>query len=193
MTHICVSKLTIIGSDNGLSPERRQANIWTNPGILLIGTLGTNLSEILSEIHTFSFKKMHLKTLSAKRQPFCLGLNVLTHWGLGPISQKFFSTVILIRWKTHFVLVTSMAIKIPMKFCTCQYSCAVMACAKFHSHHVVRINVREKQNFHEIWVALENFLVKWTKWPPFCRQHFELPFREWKSWYSNALLYILYL
>ena len=51
VTHICVSKLTIIGSDNGLSPERRQANIWTNAGILLIGTLGTNFSEILSEIH----------------------------------------------------------------------------------------------------------------------------------------------
>ena len=39
VTHICVGKLTIIGSDNGLSPERRQANIWTNAGILLIGTL----------------------------------------------------------------------------------------------------------------------------------------------------------
>ena len=51
VTHICVSKLTIIGSDNGLSPERRQANIWTNAGILLVGTLGTNFSEILSEIH----------------------------------------------------------------------------------------------------------------------------------------------
>ena len=76
--HICVSKLTIIGSDNGLSPDRRQANIWTNAGILLIGTLGTNFSVILSEIHTFSFKKMHLKTSSAKRRPFCLGLNVLT-------------------------------------------------------------------------------------------------------------------
>ena len=52
-THICVSKLTIIGSDNGLSPGRRHAIIWTNAGILLIGTLGTNLREILSEIHTF--------------------------------------------------------------------------------------------------------------------------------------------
>ena len=77
VTHICVSKLTIIGSDNGSSPERCQANIWTNAGILLIGTLGTNFSEILSEIHTSYFKKMHLKTSSAKRRPFCLGLNVL--------------------------------------------------------------------------------------------------------------------
>ena len=39
MTHICVSKLTIIDSYNGLSPERRQAIIWTNAGILLIGPL----------------------------------------------------------------------------------------------------------------------------------------------------------
>ena len=36
VTHICVSKLTIIGSDNGLSPVRRQAIIWTYAGILLI-------------------------------------------------------------------------------------------------------------------------------------------------------------
>ena len=38
-THICVGKLTNIGSDNGLSPARRQAIIWTNAGILLIGPL----------------------------------------------------------------------------------------------------------------------------------------------------------
>ena len=62
VTHICVSKLTTIGSDNGLSPGQRQAIIGTNAGILLIGTLGTNF-EILSEIHTFSFKKMHLKNI----------------------------------------------------------------------------------------------------------------------------------
>ena len=77
VTHICVSKLTIIGSDNGLSPGRRQAIIWTNAGILLTGSLGTNFSEILIEILTFLFKKMHLKISSAKWRPFCHGLNVL--------------------------------------------------------------------------------------------------------------------
>ena len=76
--HICVSKLTIIGSYIGLSPDRRQAIIWTNAGILLIGPLGTIFSEILIEILTFSFKKMRLKVSSAKRRPFCLGLNVLS-------------------------------------------------------------------------------------------------------------------
>ena len=77
VTDICVSKLTIIGSDNGLSPDLRQAIIWTNSGILLIGPLGTNFSEILIEILTFSLKKMHLKVSSGKRRPFCLSLNVL--------------------------------------------------------------------------------------------------------------------
>ena len=77
VTHICVSKLTIIGSDNGLSPGRRQAIIWTNAGILLIGSLGTNFSEILIGIQTFSFKKIQFKMSSAKWHPICLGLNVL--------------------------------------------------------------------------------------------------------------------
>ena len=77
MTHICIGKLTIIGSDNGLWPGWRQAIIWTNAMILLIRTLGTNFSEILSEIYAFSFKKMHLKMSSVKWRPFCLGLIVL--------------------------------------------------------------------------------------------------------------------
>ena len=75
VTHICVGKPTIIGSDNGLSPDRRQAIIWTNAGILLIGALGTYFGEILTGIQTFSFKKMHLKMASAKWRPFCLGLS----------------------------------------------------------------------------------------------------------------------
>ena len=76
VTQICISKFTIIGSDNGLWPIRRQAIIWTNAGILLIQTLGTNFSEILIQIHTFSNKKMHLK-MSSGICPFCLGPNVL--------------------------------------------------------------------------------------------------------------------
>ena len=77
--YICVNNLTIIGSDNGLSPGRRQDIIWTNDGILLIWPLRTNFSEILGEIYAFSFKKMCLKMSSAKWRQFCLGLNVLKH------------------------------------------------------------------------------------------------------------------
>ena len=75
--HICVGKLTIIGSDNGLSHRRRHAIIWTIAGILLIRPLGKQISEILIEIYAFSFKKMHLKMSSGKWRPLCLGLNVL--------------------------------------------------------------------------------------------------------------------
>ena len=64
-TYICVGRLTITGSDNGLSPGQRQAIIWTNAGILLIGPLGTHFSENSIEILTFSFTKMRLK-VSAK-------------------------------------------------------------------------------------------------------------------------------
>ena len=51
--------------------------IWTNGGILLIRPLGTNFSENWSEIHTFSFQKMHFTTSFAKLRPFRLGLSVL--------------------------------------------------------------------------------------------------------------------
>ena len=78
VTHICVSKLTIIGSDYGFSPGRHQAITWTNAGLLLIKPLGTNFSEMLFGIQTFSFKKMHFKMSSAKWRPFCFGLNVLS-------------------------------------------------------------------------------------------------------------------
>ena len=77
--HIIIGKLTIIDSDNGLSPGRRQAIICTNSGILLIGPQGTNFKELWSKIQTFSLKKMHFKMSSAKWQTFCPGLNVLSH------------------------------------------------------------------------------------------------------------------
>ena len=101
MKHICISKPAIIGSDNGLSPGRRQAIIWTNAGILLVGPLGTNFSEILIGIQLFSFKKMHLKMSSAKWRPFCPGLNVL-----------MLNQIYCFRWKviTHSYLnITSLA------------------------------------------------------------------------------------
>ena len=51
-----VSRVSI-GSDNGLSPIRRQAIIWTNTGLLAIGTLRTNFSEIVVKIQNYSFTK----------------------------------------------------------------------------------------------------------------------------------------
>ena len=95
VTHICVSKQAIIGSDNGLSPARRQAIIWTNAEILLIWPLGTNFIENLIKLLTFSFTKMRLKVSSAKWRPFCLDLNVLIeilselHFAMGKDNSSF--------------------------------------------------------------------------------------------------------
>ena len=64
----------IISSDNGLLPGQRRAIIWANAGILLTWPSETNLSEILIEILTVSFKKMHLKGSSSKWRPNCVVL-----------------------------------------------------------------------------------------------------------------------
>ena len=92
--HICVGNLTFIGADNRLSPDRRQAIIWTNDDLLLIEPLGRNFSKNWFTIQTFSLRKMHLKVSSAQWRPFCLSINVLTHRGckgIVNISQTILS------------------------------------------------------------------------------------------------------
>ena len=97
--HTCMSKPSITVSDNVLLPGRREGIIWTNTAILLIETLGTIFSEIWSEIHAFSFKKMHLKMSSAKWRSYYNGFDVfrqlttaITHgqsiWGLVNLARN---------------------------------------------------------------------------------------------------------
>ena len=89
VAHICISKLTIIGSDNGLLPGQRQAIIWTNVGILLIGPLGTNSSEILIEIGIFSLKKMYLEMAAILSRPQFVN-------EIGPICDIMVAKMLLI-------------------------------------------------------------------------------------------------
>ena len=80
VTHICVSNLTIIGPDNGLSPDRCQAIIWTNAGILLIGPLGTNFSQWNSNRNSYIFIQENPFNIMSfgKWRPFCFGLNMFS-------------------------------------------------------------------------------------------------------------------
>ena len=78
VTHICVDNLTIIASDNDSSLGRRQVIIWTNAGILLIRTLGTNFNDNSIDTHAFSFEKMQLNDRQRNGGNFCRGLNALT-------------------------------------------------------------------------------------------------------------------
>ena len=76
---MCVSNLTIIGSDNGLSPGRHQAIIWTSDKIVLIGSLGINFSDILIENHIFSLKKyiwnVVYEIASILSRPLCVDIS----------------------------------------------------------------------------------------------------------------------
>ena len=71
--HICVSDLTIIGSDNGLSPDQHQSIILTNAGILLNRTSGTNFSEqenafetVVSEVAAILSRPQSVKCIVRK-------------------------------------------------------------------------------------------------------------------------------
>ena len=110
---------TSMGSDNGLSPVRRQVIIWINAAILSIRPQWTYFSETLFKIRKFSFKKMHLNMSSAKWRPFCLGLNVLPHWGrdgVDAITQTTFSSAFFcekmfeFRLKFHW----SLCLRVPL-------------------------------------------------------------------------------
>ena len=83
VTHICVRKLTITGSDNGLSPGRRQAIIWTNAGILLIRPLGTNFSDFFSQnsnifIQENAFESVVCEKAAILSRPQCIKKKVNT-------------------------------------------------------------------------------------------------------------------
>ena len=109
VTHICVTRLTTIGSVNGLSPGRRQAIIWTNAGILLIVPLWS-LMKFYSKFRYFNWRKPNWKCslengdhfISAPmfyRNPTNPNFHStfskhLTHWGrdkMDAISQTTFS------------------------------------------------------------------------------------------------------
>ena len=90
MMHICVSKIIIIGSNNGLTLGRRQAmnQFWN----IVNWSFRHKLSKIVIEMHTFSFNKMHLK-MSAKWSLFCLGLKIhqpmVMPFGITELDQHY--------------------------------------------------------------------------------------------------------
>ena len=87
--HICVGNLTIIGSDNRLSPGWGQVIIYLNQCWNIVNwTLRNKFNEISIGIQTFLFKKMHYKMSSAKWRPFCLGLNMLNPINQLPVLKK---------------------------------------------------------------------------------------------------------
>ena len=150
VTHICVSELTIIGSDNGLSPGRRQAIIWTNDGILLIEHSGTNFSEILIGIQTFSFKKMHLKMSSAKWRPFCLGLIVLRGANAGVIIWCNIPAVIICWWCGYFCRISRKASRTDKQIVYVLYGMEIT----FEHWKISNLGIQERIKWCTRWLVL---------------------------------------
>ena len=99
MTHIDVNKGSIIGSNNGVSPYRYQAIIWTNAGILLIVPLGTNFSEFLIEImysiHENALENAVWKMAAILSQPQCVKRHLQSKLA-EYILQKFFRKLFML-------------------------------------------------------------------------------------------------
>ena len=151
---ICFSKLTIIGSDNGLSPGRHQAIIWTNAEILLTGSLEINFSEILITIHIFSFTKMPFKMSSGNWRPFQRA--ILSKYNVRDLGWVlpclFFRSVIfpVSLSKLFFIYIIS----------------------RSYLTYVPTAYLKWKTPIEAHWGR--------DKWPPFSIYHFQMHFREWK-------------
>ena len=147
---MCVSKLTIIGSDNGLSSEQHQAIIWTNAGILFILTLGTTSREIVNEIHNIYSRKCIWKCclfsfnnffrLTTKETLKLYIINPL--WGYkGPLMWELFS----IPWCHHDII--SLGFSKPCRIIyTLQHINSSLWCWSATRHSIM---------------AEENWLVSW--------------------------------
>ena len=97
-----LSQLTSIGSDNSLSPGRRQAIIWTNAGILLIRPLGTSFNEILIKtnifIHENAFESVVCKMASILSRPQCVNMGPVNTQGLPPLLVLYFPSQPRCQW-----------------------------------------------------------------------------------------------
>ena len=79
--HKCVNKPTSIGSDNGLSPGRRQAIIWTNVGMLInIGPLGTKPSKIFVKILYIAIQENGFENIVWKMAAILSWPQCVKHW-----------------------------------------------------------------------------------------------------------------
>ena len=120
MTHICISKLTIIGSYNGLSPGRRQAIIWTNVNQcwnIVNWTLRNkhqwNLnwnSNIFTQEN--AFKSVVCETASILSQPQCVDLRIVGPFQYKDVIYHYRNLNKNTRW-SHDHLIYVMGIPIP--------------------------------------------------------------------------------
>ena len=140
----------IIDTGNGLSPNRWQAITWTNADILSIGPFGTNFKEVWIKIQYFSFNKIYSKVPFVKWQPFCSGLNVLN--AIWCVSVTWISPINQFNLKRD----------------------------NYKSNHVIHGSQQPGDVNPGLKLRLKYNSQTWSKWPTFCKQHFQMHFVERK-------------
>ena len=138
-------QLTNIGSDGGLSPDRRQAIILIKAKIMFIGPLGTNSIGLSIEWNSNIFIQENSKMSSGKWRPFCLDLNVLKmSWAHN--SKLVVATIFLLN-----DFESENAIR--QQICTCFGGSTVETFEKLWSDYFVRFIVGTTRTFKrfELW------------------------------------------
>ena len=159
VTHIYIGKLSIIGSDNDLSPGRRQSIIWTNAGMLLIET---NLDS-----NRGFFRPRDLKiwwmTSSTLHQALCIISNpsVNSNWSYCPKTlnsgqnRQFFVPCDLVIWR------------MALKNNRAPLICCIKLYASFHSHWWIqtKVTVRKRSIRVKFGDFLSRVTLKFEGWP----------------------------
>ena len=114
--HICISKLTIIGSDNGLFPGWWQAIIWTNAGILLTGPLEPNFSEILNRnsyifIQENAFENIIWKMTAILSRSQCVNISQPEQNGWN-FADYIFESIFM---NENYCILSEMSLKLVLK------------------------------------------------------------------------------
>ena len=172
-------------------------NQWWN---IVNWTPGTNFSEILIEIHIFSFRKMNLKITFAKWPSSCLSLNVLNflkdhllfNWHAmvwchhTTLSHTTFPYVCLniIANAAHVLKIFKIVVcktKTPVLLSICSAGIILGLLLPPITVRFVDTSLWCRVIYgtsHEICTGLTHW--GHNSWPPFSRWHFQLHFLEWK-------------
>ena len=78
---------------------------------------------------------------------------------LGPILQRIYKLLIQILQKICVVFLWKIVMNIRSQFCTCHDSCAVVACAKFWPHLIIKIEIRAKIIFPRFEISTCKYVI----------------------------------
>ena len=142
MTHICVSKLSIHGSDNGLSPGRRN-QCWNIVNLILGNKLHWNLNRNqYIFIQENAFENVVWKVLA-----ICLGLNVLRDYNDNVKIKSLIQCLLTGKFTLHYWerFIRRLGLESP---CWTNINfLGWIACTRF-TFHIVSANWLLLQQFH---------------------------------------------